>query len=290
MTKVYEALQWASSFLEKHGREEKIGEFLLMHELGVSKSGLLMNYREALDAEIEKRFVDKVNQHVTTGVPFQHLVGTEMFYGRVFKVNESVLIPRPETEELISLVMKEANKYFPENKHLQVADIGTGSGIIAITVALELAPEKVYAVDISNEALTVARENAANLSANSVYFYQGDLLAPLVEKKIKVDILISNPPYIPLTDRATLSDVVVNYDPELALFGGIDGLDCYKKMIPQLKSVLKSRALVGFEIGHGQGEAVVNLLQKAFPTAEVLLVNDINGKERIVFCKIYSEI
>ncbi|MGM0830752.1 MAG: peptide chain release factor N(5)-glutamine methyltransferase [Bacillota bacterium] len=283
---IFEALKWASSFLVENGRDENVGEIYLRHLVGMSRSQLLAEQRRSVPQEKWEEFQDGINRHVG-GVPIQHIIGVEEFYGREFVVNEHVLIPRPETEELIYYGLQKMKGLFSVvDTPLQAADVGTGSGAIAITLKLEADrfPLDMMAVDISRDALAVACENSERLGAE-VCFLEGDLLQSLIEKGVKLDILLSNPPYIPLTDRETLSDVVVDHEPELALFGGEDGYDLYKRFMDELPFVMKEKCLIGFEVGIGQGETVVDLLRDTFPDAEVEVVHDINGKDRMVFCE-----
>ncbi|WP_044340558.1 peptide chain release factor N(5)-glutamine methyltransferase [Rossellomorea aquimaris] len=282
---IFEALKWASSFLVENGRDENVGEIYLRHLMGMSRSQLLAEQRRSVPEEKWEEYQDGIRQHVG-GVPIQHIIGIEEFYGREFVVNEHVLIPRPETEELIYYGLAKMKDLFSEAETpLRAADVGTGSGAIAITLKLEAdrSPIEMMAVDISPEALAVARENSEKLGAD-VRFFEGDLLQPLIKEGVKLDILLSNPPYIPLTDRETLSDVVIEHEPELALFGGEDGYDLYKRFMDELPLVMKEKCLIGFEVGVGQGETVADLLQDAFPAAHVEVVHDINGKDRMVFC------
>ncbi len=282
---IHEALSKAKEILHKNQREENVAALLLMHHLECSRAKLLSDLQMKLPQAILEVYFSGINEHALSGVPIQHIIGYEMFFGRKFVVNEHVLIPRPETEELVCQMLERA-KVLSTAEALTIADIGAGSGCIAITMQLELPSVKVIAVDISPAAIQVARENALNLGANKVQFLQGNLVEPLIASGMKVDVLLSNPPYIPLGDRESLQDVVRNYDPELALFGGEDGLDLYREMIPMLPQVLSSEAVVGLEIGSGQGEAVAGMLQQALIGSKVEIVNDINGRERMVFASV----
>lgn len=284
MAKVYEALQWASSFLSEHKRDENAGELLLRFFLHMDRSTLLSNLREELDQDVFSRFQDAVRLHAE-GRPIQYIMGFEEFYGRTFLVNEHVLIPRPETEELVLGAIERMEGLFGKQRLVDVVDVGTGSGAIAITLKLERPELQVTASDISEDALEVAAKNAQQLSAE-VQFEKGDLLQPFLEKGQKFDVVISNPPYIPLGDKADMSIVVTDHEPHGALFAGEDGLDLYRRLAQELPFVLKEKALVGFEVGAGQSKAVTELLQQAFPAAKIETVYDINGKDRMVFATV----
>ncbi|MEN2465346.1 peptide chain release factor N(5)-glutamine methyltransferase [Ornithinibacillus sp. JPR2-1] len=278
--KQYEVLEWASLFLEKNNRETRVAELLLQHHLNVSRAQYFAQMREDIPQHIIEKFRADVVKHAETGIPIQHLMGYEMFYGRKYSVNENVLIPRPETEELVLHVMEHA----PKDKPITIVDVGTGSGVIAITLALELPNADVYAIDISPDALGMAKKNAEDLAAN-VTFLQGDFLDPFVKQGLRADIIVSNPPYIAEEERSELSDTVVNYDPEIALFAEDNGLFAYKKIISQLPAAILSGGSIAFEIGHLQGKAVQDLLQQTFPESSVTVRKDINGKDRIVSAK-----
>ncbi|WP_018661216.1 peptide chain release factor N(5)-glutamine methyltransferase [Heyndrickxia acidiproducens] len=282
--KVYEALQWASSFLTKKGRDANASELLLEHFTGMGRTNLLANLRMPLADEVRENFNKAVHAH-GEGVPVQHIMGYAYFYGRKFRVNRDVLIPRPETEELVHGAIRRIGRYFGAKKSLKLADIGTGSGIIAITMKLECPPLSVCATDLSAKALTVAKDNAADLQAD-IRFVQGDLLEPFLLQGETFDVILSNPPYIPNRDREDLSPVVKDHDPETALFGGEDGLDYYRRFMEGLPRAVNRPALIGFEIGSGQGVEVSALFSNTFPGSKVEIVNDINGLERMVFCSI----
>lgn len=276
MQKQYEVLRRASLFLEKNSREPKVAEILLMHHLGVSRSAFFARMREPVPESVRKRLEEDIRKHAETGIPVQHLTGYEYFYGRKFLVNEHVLIPRPETEELVLAVIDEVKTM----KEPVIADIGTGSGVIGVTLALELEQAAVFATDLSKQALAVAEKNAERLGA-SISFLQGDFLQPLFGYQDQVNVLVSNPPYIAKAEAASLSDTVKNFDPSLALFADENGLRAYKQIIHDAKLFPKLK-LLAFEIGETQGQAVSELVAHVFPESNVHIRKDMNGKDRIV--------
>lgn len=277
---IHEALRWASSFLTERELEQPVAEWLLRHYFQIERSKLLMMLHDPIAPELVSRLQQDLEHHAK-GVPVQHLIGYEEFYGRRFNVNSDVLIPRPETEELVLAVGQLKRRLFGSER-VSLVDVGTGSGAISVTLALEDNTLDVVATDISTQALTVAKGNADKLAA-TVSFLQGDLLQPLIEQGKTVEIVVSNPPYIPLADASELAVHVKDHEPHLALFGGEDGLVFYRRLIEQLPYVLKEKAIVAFEVGVGQAQVVSGLLARAFPAAETKVLLDISGKERLVF-------
>ncbi len=288
MSKIYEALKWASSFLTERDRDGNAGELLLCYYLKKTRSQMLACMRDELDEETERLFREAVALHAV-GKPVQYIIGSEEFYGRTFQVNEHVLIPRPETEELVLGTLERIGKMFGESEGLPLLDVGTGSGAIAVSLKLENLNLQVTASDLSLKALNMARSNAADLGAE-VEFVQGDLLQPFIAAGRKFAVVISNPPYIPLADMEDMSVVVTEHEPHSALFAGEDGLDLYRRFMEELPLVLEVKALVGFEVGAGQSKAVMELLESSFPGAKVETVYDINGKDRMVFAEINSHV
>ena len=275
---VYEALKRASSFLLENGREEGAARLLLQHELGLSYSGFIAAMRDEISEAQFDRFWATIEQHAK-GVPVQHLTGREEFYGRNFLVNPDVLIPRPETEELIEETLRLIERHL-SRKELAIADIGTGSGIIAITMKCELPDAQVTATDISQPALEMAQKNAECLHAN-VDFRLGDLTEPI--RGQKWDVILSNPPYIGFAEAPSLSDSVRDFEPHSALFADQEGLALYEKMAGKFPDLINKPGIIGFEIGYQQGPAVKKMLKSAFPDALVYIKEDINKNDRMVF-------
>ena len=280
----YEVLQRASLFLQKNKCEPRVAELLLKHHLGLNQTEFIINMRRKVPTNLIKKFEADIKRHAETGVPLQHLTGYEYFYDRKFQVNKDVLIPRPETEELLEKAVDLLNRQSHQDR-LSIVDVGTGSGIIGISLALEIPNVQVYATDISEKALKVARANAKKHQAK-ISFLQGDYLQALIEQGKKVDMIISNPPYIAYEEKGDLSRTVSQYDPEIALFAEGKGLAAYEKIIKQAREVLKANGHILFEIGHSQGERVKALILQGFPRSEVQVIKDMNALDRIVLAKI----
>lgn len=276
-----EVLHWASSFLVEHGREETAARLLLQHVTQTTYSSLMMAMHDPIEPQLVEKFTQMVHAHAQ-GRPVQYITGVEEFYGRIFEVDESVLIPRPETEELIVSALQRMKKLFGQ-RDIRLADIGTGSGAIAVTMKLEAPQAQVVATDISAAALATAQKNATTLQAN-IDCRLGDLTAPLIGETW--DVILSNPPYIAFSDIEDMSEVVTQHEPHSALFADEDGLVLYRKLAQQAATLMKPTALIGVEIGYTQGQQVASFFKQYFPQAAVEIVKDINGKDRMVFCEI----
>jgi release factor glutamine methyltransferase len=211
-----------------------------------------------------------------TGEPMAYILGRRAWYDREMIVSPAVLIPRPETELLLEMALESPQAARPR---AIVADIGTGSGALAVTFAALTPHSNVHAVDISPEALEIARANAQAQQA-FVTFHQGDLLAPLISHGLRLDILMANLPYIADGELPALE--VTRHEPRLALGGGDDGLDLIRRLLRQAPDALASDALLLLEIGHDQGAAVILLVREAFPDSQVSLHQDLAGLDRIV--------
>jgi release factor glutamine methyltransferase len=204
------------------------------------------------------------------GKPTQYITKVQEFYGREFRVSRDVLIPRPETELLVEVAAKLAGRGI-------VIDIGTGSGVIAVTLSLEL-KRGIIATDLSFEALEIAKSNAAKLGAQ-VDFVEADLFKCFADGV--ADVVVSNPPYVPLTDRATLQREVRDWEPSLALFGGAAGLCVYERLIPEAWRVLRPGGILVLELGAGQSQAVSSLVSG---WTNVQLFPDLARIQRVLVC------
>lgn len=214
-------------------------------------------------------------ERLKTGEPIQYILGHGPFYGREFKVSPATLIPRNETEELVHLIIKENPQ-----ANLRILDIGTGTGCIPITLALEMKNPEVFAVDISEDALEIAKENAKALQAK-VKFLPCDILAEIPPLS-DLDLIVSNPPYIPFSEKEQMHRNVLDFEPHLALFVSTDDpLVFYKKIAEKGKHLLKPHGKLYFEINERFGNEVVRVLS-ALDFKEIRIIKDLNGKDRIV--------
>ena len=279
MATVKQLINEAESKLDAEYKDVNVAKVLFYHLANKEPHELYLMYDEEVDPELEAKFLARMEEYYQ-GRPIQYIKGVETFFGRDFKVNEDVLIPRYETEELVENILYHIDDYFSDYQTIDLCDVGTGSGAIAISLALEEPRTNVYASDISSKAIEVAKENAANLGAN-VNFMVGDLLEPLLEKEIKVDIFVSNPPYIP--NNQEIEAMVKDNEPHVALFGGNDGLYFYRRIFKEVKPLLKDRALLAFEMGFDQRELMEEALQTYFPDDRHEIIKDINGKDRMLF-------
>ncbi|WP_090791717.1 peptide chain release factor N(5)-glutamine methyltransferase [Pelagirhabdus alkalitolerans] len=277
---IQEVLNWASSFLKKQNREPKIAEILILHHLHFTKIDLLMALNQPIEVHVKDNFIRDIKEHAKTGIPVQHLTGEEFFFDRRFEVNHHVLIPRPETEELIVKALEVLIEEDPK----RIVDAGTGSGVIAITLKKEAPDHWIEAGDISSDALQVAKRNAERLGAD-VRFFESDFLQKWIDAGEQVDMIVSNPPYIAKSDRPSLQDTVRDFDPELALFANDDGLACYRQIINQSQKALACGGYLIFEIGASQAKAIKQLIQAIYPGAQIEIIQDLLGRDRIIRAK-----
>ncbi|EGV04549.1 protein-(glutamine-N5) methyltransferase, release factor-specific [Streptococcus infantis SK970] len=223
--------------------------------------------------EEEKQFVEEIYKKLAAHIPAQYIIGHAEFFGIQLKVDERVLIPRPETEEIVDLILTEN----PE-KNLKVLDIGTGSGAIALALAKNRPDWSVTAADISEDALELATENAKRQNLD-LTFIRTDCFS---EISSKYDIIVSNPPYISRSDEVEVGLNVLHSEPHLALFADEDGLAIYRRIGEDSKDYLNDGGKIYLEIGYKQGQSVPNLFRKNFPEKRVRTLKDQFGQDRMV--------
>ncbi|EGQ1673331.1 peptide chain release factor N(5)-glutamine methyltransferase [Staphylococcus pseudintermedius] len=269
--------QQAEQQMVAKGYEPNAIQWFMMDTLQWSRTSLILNEMTPMAESTLKQLNDGLSQ-LLTGMPVQYVVGQSEFYGRQFKVNSDVLIPRPETEEVVHYFLTQlaAAKV--------VADIGVGSGAIAITLKAERPELRVIATDISSQALAVARENAQRLQRD-ITFLQGNALKPLIDQGVRLDGLISNPPYIGEHERTLMDNSVIQYEPHVALFAAQEGYQVYAAILRDLPHVMHDGAPVVFEIGFQQGAQLSRMMQQLYPHITPEVINDINGHARIFHFK-----
>lgn len=271
LSELFESLIAQLQPLYSKQESESLVIWLFEEYLGKSKTDLSKNNPlDQVPVELQKAF-----KELLTGKPIQYVTGKAPFYGREFLVNTDVLIPRNETEELVHLILK-GNK----SSGLRILDIGTGSGCIPITLALEMDQSEVFSLDISEQALQVASQNAAFLGAE-VVFQKCDILNEEIPFE-NLDIIVSNPPYVRISEKEMMHDNVLKYEPHLALFvNDDDPLLFYRQIAQKAKQVLKPKGRLYFEINEALGADVKKLLaENGF--IDLKIIKDLNGRDRIV--------
>ncbi|MBF8807507.1 MAG: peptide chain release factor N(5)-glutamine methyltransferase [Enterococcus lacertideformus] len=268
-----EVLSRASSFLEAQKKEGYSIQFLFLERKGWKKIDWLLHMNELITSE-DENIIEHDMDLLLKNHPPQYLLGYADFYGHRLKVTEDTLIPRPETEELVELCLNETS-----DKELNVVDIGTGTGAIAISLKAERAHWWMSAIDLSFQALSVAKENAMKEQV-PIHFYHGDTLEPVMDQYF--DVIISNPPYISVDEWVLMDESVRIFEPKIALFAEDEGLAIYKKIAKESKEVLKPSGKIFLEIGYHQGIVVKQIFQEAFPTKKVMVKKDLFGNERMI--------
>jgi release factor glutamine methyltransferase len=270
-------LEWTSNyFKEKNIREARLeAEILLARALGKDRVYLYANYDAPVNQDERGIFREFIKRRVRKE-PLAYITGIKEFMSLEFRVNPTVLIPRPESEILV----EQAIELFSDQP-CSICDVGTGSGAIAISLAHYLPLARVFACDISRQALEIARENAARLEVE-VEFQEGDLLSPFLDKENYFDLIVANLPYIALEDYRTLDSGVKSYEPQIALLAPGDGLDIYRRLLPQAHTLLKEGAYLYIEIGWQQGEKALGMMNNF---TEVQLIKDLAGYDRAVMAR-----
>lgn len=274
---VKELLEWTSNyFKEKNITEARLeAEILLARVLGKDRVYLYANYDAPVNQDERSIFREFIKRRARKE-PLAYITGTKEFMSLEFKVNPNVLIPRPETE----IIVEKAIEVF-RDQPCSICDIGTGSGALAISLAYYLPLARVFATDISPQALATARENAASLQIE-VEFLEGDLLSPFLDKEHCFDLIVANLPYISQEEYHTLDSGVKSYEPQIALLAPGDGLDIYRRLLPQAFDLLKEGAYLFLEIGWQQGEKAMRMMSDF---EEVQLIKDLAGHNRVVMAR-----
>ncbi|WP_432406961.1 peptide chain release factor N(5)-glutamine methyltransferase [Wukongibacter sp. M2B1] len=285
MITIHEALKESENKLEKKVNTPLLdAQVILCHILDVDRLYLIINKDRKLTKEEAYEYNELIEKRLE-GVPVQYIVGNQEFMGLSFYVEEGVLIPRPDTEILIEKILENVD----ESNSYNIVDIGTGSGAITVSLAKFIEKAHVFSVDISKKALKIATKNAnANGVSSKISFLNGSLFSPLddIGIKGKIDILVSNPPYIPSKKIEGLQVEVSKYEPRIALDGGEDGLDFYREIIDKAPEYLRRGGLIVLEVGHDQARIVAGLMEEKDQYVDIEITKDLAGIERVVSGKI----
>ena len=265
-------------------------ELLLMHALGRDRVWMYSHAEDSLDPTAAEKYFAMIARRAA-GEPTQYITGKQEFWGLEFEVTPAVLIPRPETEHVVEVALERlgargikldmaTGKPSPT---LRVADVGTGSGCLAVSLAHELPHGEIFATDISAEALDVARCNAArHRVSDRIHFHQTDLLEVLLHESRLFDLIVSNPPYVARNEASSLQREVRNHEPEAALFGGPTGIENYARLIEQAGALLSPRGILVLELGHGAADAVRKMFHVQRDWANVSVTDDLAGIPRVL--------
>jgi len=271
MSTVLETIDGGTRYLEKRGIEDarRNMQIMVAHQLACTRMQLYTQFDRPL-GESELVPLREMLKRRGEGVPLQHVLGVVSFYHRDFKSDARALIPRPETEELAEWILS-----MSLGDALKVLDMGCGSGVLGLTLAAERPAWHVTLADVSNDALALAKENAASLGVGNVSLMQSDLFSDIEDE---FDGIVANLPYVPEGERASLSREVM-HDPALALFGGVDGLEIIRRFVPTAFRHLKPGGWLVLEIGHDQASQVEEILQKSC-FADIEVKTDLSGVSR----------
>lgn len=275
---IREIIKKATKLVLANDKEESAAVILFSETQGISRSEMFVKYDDEYSDEGATAYFTLLDKYINENVPVQYIIGHTNFYGHEFNVNSDVLIPRPETAELVENVLYFYDEYF-KGEDLDLVDIGTGSGCISVTLALEEKHFNVSASDISSEAIKVAKSNAKKLGAD-VKFYVGDMVSAVFGNTY--DILVSNPPYIPVEEQ--VMSLVKDNEPHVALFGGEDGLMFYRVILRDAKKVLKKdKFMIAFEHADDKAKEVRDIAKMEYPNANVFTKKDMEGRDRMTF-------
>ncbi|MDH7604662.1 MAG: peptide chain release factor N(5)-glutamine methyltransferase [Melioribacter sp.] len=280
MLTVLESLKLSAEYLEKKGIESPRlnAELLLADVLNCKRLDLYLKYDQPLSEDEINKYREYLSRR-SKNEPLQYIVGKAEFYGLEFKVNPSVLIPRPETELLVETII---NLEKDKSKTL-ILDIGTGSGNIAITLAKYLPYAKIIAMDISSEALNVAKENSEFYNtSNQIEFIRKNIFDDFSLYDLKFDVVVSNPPYVSIEDYNFLQKEIINYEPKIAVTDNEDGMKFYKRITQISKQCLKSNGKLFYEIGKGQSEIISKMMAEE-NFYDIHILKDYQQIDRVIY-------
>lgn len=261
-------------FFAKQHIHSDHAKILLAELLNCNPLELLNHLQEEVSEQQIELFQREVKA-LKENKPLQYVIGHINFYGNEFLIDERVLIPRFETEELVENTIKYINKYFTEP--VDIIDLGCGSGIIGLTLEKKVSTKSVDLIDISSDALKVTKQNCEKLSSKA-NIIESDMFAKIDKK---YDVIISNPPYIKTEEE--IEDIVKNNEPHIALYAGVDGLDCYRKILREVKDYMKEKCIIAFEIGMMQAEDIKKIANQYLDNITIEVKKDLSEKDRMLF-------
>jgi len=284
---VLRVLNWTSQYFDGKGIENPRldAEVLLAHSLKAERLDLYLSYDKPLLKDELRGYKNLIKRRIKRE-PLQYITEHQEFWSLKFKVARGILIPRPETETLIEEALKIFPHVEPPAETINVLDLGTGSGVVAIALAKELQRGRIFATDISDIAIKLARENAGiHRLEKTITFLQGDTFHPVLEKTGYFNLVISNPPYVPSGDFKDLQPEVKDFEPRIALDGGKEGLRFHRRISSQVSRYLAKDGWLMLEVGKGQAEKVVKLIETTREFYPASFVRDLSGIERVVKAK-----
>ena len=238
------------------------------------------NLNQQADEQVVIKFSKMVDRYINELVPPQYILNKTFFFNYEFYVDEGCFIPRPETEQLVEETIYRIDERFEGKEKLKIADVCCGSGCIGITLKKEVENASVFMCELSSDAVNITRKNAKLLDAD-VTVECGDFITPILEKKLTFDVLLCNPPYIKNDEK--LAEMVVGHEPNMALFGGVDGLDFYRIIFKHFDEIILDNGFMGFEFGYDQKEILEELVVKTFPNYKYEFLKDYNHLYRMLF-------
>jgi release factor glutamine methyltransferase len=288
---VRQALSEGADALSESESARLDAELLLAEALGLDRSRLYLNPETPLDGRAQAEFRALLARR-RRGEPVAYLTGRREFWSLDFAVTPAVLMPRPETERLVEVTVDlfEAESQLLD-RELRILDLGTGSGAIAVSLAQEISNAEIWATDISSDALEIARANASRYGLERrIHFFPGDLFDAVRDRPEFFDAIVANPPYVRRADFESLPRDVRDFEPRVALDGGADGLDFYRRIVPEAPGYLAARGFLALEIGADLGAAVARLFAAAGCYAPSRLERDYAGRDRVVSARLKGKV